>query len=50
MDLVQRLEEINAMIEEAISYENWDDVETAREELMFLINDCSNPSFSDYEF
>ena len=50
-DIIERLEEINEMLENAISYEDLDMVEEARKELLFLIQDLDsdlpNSSFDD---
>jgi hypothetical protein len=37
--IIERLKQINIDLEEAISYEEWDDVERLRQELVFIIED-----------
>lgn len=50
-NIIERLEELNEMFENAISYEDWSMVEDARKELLFLIEDLDsdlpNSSFDD---
>lgn len=43
-NIINRLEDINALFDEAISYEDWDAVDEARKELLFLARDLDTDS------
>jgi hypothetical protein len=40
--IVERLKQLNIELEEAISYEDMDDVEKVRQELIFIIEDLES--------
>lgn len=41
-NVIQKLEELNNQLDEAISYEDWDIVEEVRKEILFLISDLDS--------
>ena len=50
MDISERIQDIIDSLEEAISYEDWKQVEDARKELLFLLADLDSdfpPTFEE---
>ena len=49
MDISERIQDIIDGLEEAISYEEWKQVEDARKELLFLLADLDSDIPSTFE-
>lgn len=50
MDITERIREILDSLEEAISYEDFGMVESARKELMFVLQDLETDDFPEDSF
>lgn len=49
MDITERIQDIADSLEEAISYEEWGQVEDVRKELLFLLTDLESDFPSTFE-